>query len=29
MRHLGIEERLIKIIMACVQSVSYAVFLNG
>ena len=29
MRHLGIEERLIKIIMACVQSVSYAVLLNG
>ena len=29
MCHLGIEERLIKIIMACVQSVSYAVLLNG
>ena len=29
MRHLGIEERLIKIIMACVQSVAYAVLLNG
>ena len=29
MHHLGIEERLIKIIMACVQSVSYAVLLNG
>ena len=28
MRHLGIEDRLIKIIMACVQSVSYAVLLN-
>ena len=28
MHHLGIEERLIKIIMACVQSVSYAVLLN-
>ena len=28
MRHLGIEERLIKIIMAYVQSVSYAVLLN-
>ena len=29
MRHLGIEERLIKTIMACVQSISYAVLLNG
>ena len=29
MRHLGIEERLIKIIMACVQFVAYAVLLNG
>ena len=29
MRHLGIEDRLIKIIMACVQSISYAVLLNG
>ena len=28
MRHLGIEDRLIKIIMACVQSVSYAIRLN-
>ena len=28
MRHLGIEERLIKIIMTCVQFVSYAVLLN-
>ena len=29
MCHLGIEERLIKIIMACVQSVAYVVLLNG
>ena len=29
MCHLAIEDRLIKIIMACVQSVSYAVLLNG
>ena len=28
MCHLGIEERLIKIIVACVQFVSYAVLLN-
>ena len=28
MRYLGIEDRLIKIIMACVQSISYAVLLN-
>ena len=28
MRHLGIEERIIKIIMSCVQSVSYEITLN-
>ena len=29
MYQLGLEERLIKIIMSCVQSVSYSVLLNG
>ena len=29
MHHLDIEERTIKIIMSCLQFVSYAVLLNG
>ena len=29
MHHLDIEERMIKIIMSCLQSISYAILLNG
>ena len=29
MQQLGLEERMVKIIMSCIQSVSYSVLLNG
>ena len=29
MQHLGLEVRMVKIIMSCVQTVSYAILLNG
>lgn len=29
MQHLGLEERMIRIIMSCLKSVSYSIILNG
>jgi len=29
MHHLGLDERMIKLIMFCLKSMSYAVLLNG
>lgn len=29
MQHLGLEERMIRIIMPCLKSMSYSILLNG
>ena len=29
MRHLGLGDRLVKLIMSCISFVSYSVLLNG